>query len=422
MDSSKFDLITKKISEIASRRSIVRNIGVGSAATALGVFGANAITGDFDDADAKKKKKKKKKCKAQKCKKPENPCDKAVCKKDKCKKQNQPDGTSCGNGEICIGGECLAECAPGSICDPGLTCCSNICVDTDTSIDNCGGCGEPCNVEVADNCSDAECLCGDSPECTDGRVCEGGECVCPSGEKPCNGDCIPEEDVCFVAVTNANLQGWILAGEDPFSDNPVLTQIVSGPETPPAPGEGSVKLDPTAFNGFAENETQAVVRTLQYEGTAVGDIDRLEYSIYVPSDAGDPPTMQLAVTGDFNAGSFASLVFIPGSNGNSAPIDDDWSDYTPAVNGNWVATRDILGPGNECVICNTFGRPHEGDCTTPATCSANESKTWSEIQLAIPNAELNDSGSFSFRIGRGDTGEGNVTNIVFNGDGYFFED
>jgi hypothetical protein len=31
------------------------------------------------------------------------------------------------------------------------------------------------------------------------------------------------------------------------------------------------------------------------------------------------------------------------------------------------------------------------------------------------------AGSFSFRIGRGDTGQGNVTNVVFNHDEYVFE-
>jgi hypothetical protein len=421
MDSSKFDLITRTISEIASRRSVVQKIVGGGAVTALA--GLRAL----QDAEAKKKKKKnnKKKCKASKCPTPTNPCQEAVCKKDKCKTQVRPDGTSCGNGEICIGGECLAECAPGSTCDPGLSCCSAVCADTDTSFENCGGCGEPCEEAVADNCSAGECQCGNSAQCTDDLICESGECVCPAGEKLCDGACIPEDDVCFVAVTSANLQGWILAGEDPFSDNPALTQIVDGPEDPPAPGEGSVKLNPTAFNGFNEDQTQAVVRTLQYEGTAVGDIDRLQYSIYVPATAGDPPTMQLAVVGDpgsFNSEGFASLVFIPGANGNLAPDEDDWTNYTPSDAGVWVSTRDLLGPADECLMCRTIGNTHEGGCLDVATCNANKLKTWAQIQDAIPNAELNDSGSFSFRIGRGDTGEGNVTNIVFNDDGYFFED
>jgi hypothetical protein len=353
VDSSKFDLITRKISENASRRSIMRNIGVGGAATALGVFGANAISGGINVADAKKKKKKKK-CKVNKCPKPENPCEKAVCKKDKCKKQNQPDGTSCG----------------------------------------------------------------------DDLVCEGGVCVCPEGEFFCEGECIPDGDPCFKAVTNNNLQDWLLEGEDDFSQDPSLTQIVDGPDDPPAPGGGSVKLNPTAFNGFAEEETQAVVRTLQYEGIAVGDIFRLQYSIFVPSDAGDPPTMQLAVNGapgSFNSEGFASLVFIPGANGNVAPDENDWSDYTPSVEGVWVSTRDLVGPADECLMCRTIGNAHEGSCTDVDICNANKTKTWAQIQEAIPAAELNDSGSFSFRIGRGDTGEGNVTNIVFNNDGYFFE-
>jgi hypothetical protein len=419
MDSSKFDLITRKISEIATRRSVVQKIVGGGAVTALAVLSA------LQDSDAKKKKKKKKnkkKCKVNKCPTPTNPCQESVCKNDKCKTQIRPDGTTCANGEICIGGECLAECAPGSTCEPGLTCCTNICVDTDTSFENCGECGESCDDAVADNCSAGECLCGDLAQCTDDLICEGGECVCPAGEKFCDGACIPEDDVCFVAVTSANLQGWLLEGEDPFSQNPALTQIVDGPEDPPAPGEGSVRLNPTAFPPFAENETQAVLRTLQYEGTAVGDIDRLQYSIYVPSTVGDPPTMQLAVVGVSNPDNFASLVFIPGANGNTTPADDDWTTYTPTEAGSWVSTRDVLGDGDECLMCRFNSATHFGDCATPANCSAVLTRTWNQIQTIMPNAELNGSGSFSFRIGRGDTGEGNVTNIVFNDDGYFFED
>jgi hypothetical protein len=349
MDSSKFDLITRTISEIASRRTVVRRIVGGGAVTALAGFGA------LEGAEGKKKKKKKKddkkKCKVNKCPQPTNPCEEAVCKKDKCSLQDLPDGATCG----------------------------------------------------------------------DGLICDGGDCVCTPGEKFCDGACIPEEDPCFVAVTASDLQGWLLEGEDPFSQNPALTQIVDGPEDPPAPGEGSVRLNPTAFGAFNEADTQAVLRTLQYEGTAVGDIDRLQYSVYVPSTAGDPPTMQLAVVGVSNPDNFASLVFIPGANGNTTPADDDWTTYTPTETGSWVSTRDVFGVGGECLMCR-FNGGHSGECNTPANCTPVLTRTWDQIQTIMPDAELNGSGSFSFRIGRGDTGEGNVTNIVFNDDGYFFED
>ena len=231
-------------------------------------------------------------------------------------------------------------------------------------------------------------------------------------------------------MTPSNLRGWLLYGEDPFShsdDGPPLTQIVTGPDTPPAPGDGSVKLDPTAFDSFAESDTQAVLRTLQYAGTTIANIVRLSYSIFVPSSAGDPPTMQLAVTGVNNPDNFASLVFLPGANGNAAPNLDDWTTFTPSQAGVWRSTRDVLGPNGECLICRSIGgNPHHDDCTVPANCTAATDLTWQQITNAIPDAVLNgpspDDGSLSFRIGRGDTGAGYLTNVVLNDDGYFFEE
>jgi hypothetical protein len=219
------------------------------------------------------------------------------------------------------------------------------------------------------------------------------------------------------------LQGWLLFGEDPFSNNPVLTQIVDGPGDPPGAGDGSVKLDPTAFGGFVEGNTQAVLRTMRYAGTRVGDIGTLAYSIFVPDVAGDPPTMQLAVVGNFTPNQFSSLVFIPGEIGNEPPQLGGWKDYTPSQTGNWGSTRDILDGNGNCLLKCSIG-----GCGTRATAcntSTTTTRTWAEIKAGIPNAVLNGPdlthGSFSFRIGRGETGQGNLTNVVFNNDEYVFE-
>jgi hypothetical protein len=73
-------------------------------------------------------------------------------------------------------------------------------------------------------------------------------------------------------------------------------------------------------------------------------------------------------------------------------------------------------------MCRFNSSTHFGDCQDPDDCAAVLTRTWDQITDIMPDAELNASGSFSFRIGRGDTGEGNVTNVVFNDDGYFFEE
>ena len=77
-------------------------------------------------------------------------------------------------------------------------------------------------------------------------------------------------------------------------------------------------------------------------------------------------------------------------------------------------------------MCRSIGSAHEGACTDADTCNAVKTRTWAEIQAAIPNAELNGEsdaeGGFSFRIGRGDTGAGHLTNVIINDDGYYFEE
>ena len=64
-------------------------------------------------------------------------------------------------------------------------------------------------------------------------------------------------------------------------------------------------------------------------------------------------------------------------------------------------------------------------CFAGGVCTAGVTeRTWSDIRAGIPDAILNGefpvNGSLSFRIGRGDIGEGFLTNVVFNDDGYFF--
>lgn len=137
MDDRRFDAVTRSL---ASRRAAVGGV----LAALLGV----AIPGTA--AARKKPKKCKPKCPV--CKK---------CVKGKCKPQ--PDGTACGAGQTCTGGDCLA-----SSCPDGQVRCDGACVDTATNDANCGACGKAC--PAGSGCCGGGCCEG----CCDGTVCKGG--------------------------------------------------------------------------------------------------------------------------------------------------------------------------------------------------------------------------------------------------------
>lgn len=100
----------------------------------------------------------------------------------------------------------------GIQCQPGLTLCGEVCVDVLTASDNCGGCGQACEVGrvcAAGACS-SECVepytecggvcvelsrdaanCGECGTiCEQGKPCVGGVCGCPDGTLFCQGQCV----------------------------------------------------------------------------------------------------------------------------------------------------------------------------------------------------------------------------------------
>ncbi len=263
--------------------------------------------------------------------------------------------------------------------------------------------------------------CCKNGDCSGNQICQKNKCACRNGQKLCNGRCIANGTPCFQQVTEGNEQGWIFAGEDGFSSDPAFTTIVEPPVSPPAPGAGSVKLAP------ADANSQAVLRTMKYKGTKIGNINRLGYSILVPGGAGDnAPTMQLAIVGDFNNAAtqpaeftgFASLVYIPDS-------VNEWTDHEPTKSGKWRATRDIVDSNDQCVVkCSVGNCPPAA--AMPACASGEVERDWADIKAGIPDAVLNGDdeekeGSFSIRRGRDNTDVGYVTNVVFNNDGYYFD-
>src|SRR5215472_1884455 len=67
----------------------------------------------------------------------------------------------------CLNGSCVLTCATDS--GPMLTNCSNACVDLQTDSMHCGSC---------------------TTACAQGEQCTNGACGCPTGQRPCNGQCV----------------------------------------------------------------------------------------------------------------------------------------------------------------------------------------------------------------------------------------
>jgi hypothetical protein len=168
MDSARFDQLTQVIGALSTRRAALALL------SALGLTSALA-----DEIDAKKKLKKK-------CKKKCGPCRK--CKKGKCKPK--PDGTDCGNGQVCQSGQCICptDCCADSDCASDQVCLGGQCV-----------CATEC---CADGDCDSDCAACDAGQCVstcpEGEVCQGDTCVanCPGGQKECNAVCIPDNQCC----------------------------------------------------------------------------------------------------------------------------------------------------------------------------------------------------------------------------------
>lgn len=178
MDDARFDLLTRSLSDLRSRRRVLAGMTSGLAAVVL-----------IGGADAKSKKKKKKKKKKQPC---QSNCDGRTCGGNGC------DGVcgsgDCGAGQTCVGGNCVPGSGACSLgCTGGRECQAN------------GTCQCPsdrphaapeqfCNETCRECCIDDHCH--PTKQCAPGGVC-----VCEGfGEKDCGGGfcsqcCTPEDCV-----------------------------------------------------------------------------------------------------------------------------------------------------------------------------------------------------------------------------------
>jgi hypothetical protein len=179
-------------------------------------------------------------------------------------------GTVCnnGNGEICVAGKCIVQCAKG------LTQCGKECVDIKFNRDNCGGCGKAC--PSAQVCSGSVCtksLCGnniiDNGERCDNNVNVpgGGQVTCrPSGSKnECKFD--------FSAVPQLYCNGgcsWAGASDCDQADADIYCKLIMGSTTSTA----------TSFTVVTAKAVPGFSCPLGGYGTNYGTMP--EYNVNVP--------------------------------------------------------------------------------------------------------------------------------------------
>src|SRR5262249_57099660 len=62
-------------------------------------------------------------------------------------------------------------------CNVGQSCCGGSCIETQTDINNCGGCGSSCAAMRSDACVGGHCTCHSAMQCASNQRC------CPHGCK-----------------------------------------------------------------------------------------------------------------------------------------------------------------------------------------------------------------------------------------------
>lgn len=144
-------------------------------------------------------------------------------------------------------------------------------------------------------------------------------------------------EVTNVTVTEANLQGWAHQAYDRDVYLASNQQFVPGPGTPPL-GGGSLKM---SLSRTENPERVELFRTVQYDGTKIGDLSTLTYSTYSRATAGNdtpqqPAYLRLSVDTDGNGSTDDTLFYYPANNG--APEQSTWQTWN-AGDGSWSEFR-----------------------------------------------------------------------------------
>jgi hypothetical protein len=165
MDGSRFDTLTRSLTERGPRRTLLRLLSGG----ALGLAGwTHAQPAQL--------------VAAKKCKKIRN-----KQKRKKCRAKAKACVPSCA-GKVCGDDGCGGVCGG---CGAGLTCCAGKCVDVATNPANCGSCGRSC---ISGGCIHGACTCTTETQCPATCDCfqrlQGEPSACAPGDSatPCDED------------------------------------------------------------------------------------------------------------------------------------------------------------------------------------------------------------------------------------------
>ena len=103
--------------------------------------------------------------------------------------------TDCAVGSICISDTCVPGCSGIQPCQPGFSCCSQLCVDLANDTENCGLCNNPCSppdngIAVCENssCTLGTCNAGwadcnlDPVDGCERNIVAEGPCICTPGD------------------------------------------------------------------------------------------------------------------------------------------------------------------------------------------------------------------------------------------------
>jgi hypothetical protein len=180
MDGSRFDSLTRSLSETVSRRHLTRFMGMVALGGSLSLLG-------LAEAEAKRKKKRNRK-KRGRTGSPPSPC------------EGQPDDAPCNGTGRCLGGVCNPEpqCigAGGRACRVGSDCCSGTCSEFCAM----AAVGRQCVVAgdcVSGRCLGYRCALGtlrNGQSCSHDERCASGQCGCT--EDGANPQCICRRATC----------------------------------------------------------------------------------------------------------------------------------------------------------------------------------------------------------------------------------
>ena len=101
--------------------------------------------------------------------------------------QDRPNGTECGNGNVCQGGACTRKPA-GAMCGDNMECQSGSCLNGRCCAERCAGTCRTCNAGTMWRCGPV----ADGTSCGGGQVCRNGACQspCPDNQTMCGTMCV----------------------------------------------------------------------------------------------------------------------------------------------------------------------------------------------------------------------------------------